>query len=295
MKVELLHTMKFFTVCLLFFTPYLIAAPLYTNNTLAKGQGAYGDFTGIDNNQTRDTMRQISLSRFNLRAFHTNFLLPASYAKGRTYPGSGDHKIKQLEVEFQISLRYDFAQNPFGLHGLYSAAYTQHSFWQAYAKSAYFRETNYNPELFATFPIYKNSMLHAARIEVAHQSNGRGGANERSWNYVAGSLFLQYHSLFIQPKLWTRFNMGTDYNPDLLKYLGHGSVTFLLPYEKNLFKLTLRSNLQDHGAAIFAYSYPIAHTNGLFFYVRAFSGYGESLIDYNHYVNKIGVGFSISR
>jgi phospholipase A1/A2 len=258
----------------------------------------YKNLNNVDNNETSDTIKQMILSTYNIGAFRANYFLPVSYGMGRNYTDGDIHEPKKTEIEFQLSLRYDFATNLLGLHGVYSAAYTQHSFWQAYAKSAYFRESNYNPELFVTFPMFwhkHNNTIKAFRIELAHQSNGRGGEYERSWNYVSGSVFLQYHNLFTQVKTWVRLKDTREYNPDLLDYLGYGDINFTLPYNKNLLELMVRSNFHSHGAIRLSYSYPLAYTNGLFLYIKGFSGYGESLIDYNHYVNSVAIGFSLSR
>ncbi len=297
--------MKFFIFFIFFIT--MSSAQSMTKNSYFKNQiglklqkaekNLYSNLNHIDDNQTRQSIKQIYFSTYNLHAFKTNYLLPMSYGVGRHYTNNSQNP-KKISLSFQISLRYDFAIDTFGLHGIYSAAYTQLSFWQAYTKSAYFRESNYNPEIFATFPIswhHYNKYIKAFRFELEHQSNGRGGTNERSWNFVSGSTFLQYSDLFIRLKGWIRIYGRKNYNPQLLDYLGHGNIQFMLPYKKSLFKLLLRSNFSSHGAAKFSYSYPLAYTNGLFLYMQAFSGYGESLIDYNHYVNSISIGFSLSR
>ncbi|WP_425278264.1 phospholipase A [Coxiella endosymbiont of Ornithodoros amblus] len=51
-------------------------------------------------------------------------------------------------------------------------SYTQLSYWQFYAKSQFFRETNYEPQLFLSDHFSPNGL---AAIGINHQSNGRGG------------------------------------------------------------------------------------------------------------------------
>ncbi len=261
----------------------------------------YNNLSPVDNKQTQQSIKQMYYSTYNLHPFRANYLLPISYGIGRDYSNTSDtakQNPKKVSVQLQFSLRYDFATNVFGLNGIYSVAYTQLSFWQAYAKSAYFRESNYNPEIFCTIPNpwkYYNKYVKAFRFSLEHQSNGRGGKYERSWQYMAGSIYVQYKNIFIKLKGWTRIYGPRDYNPDLLDYLGHGSLQLMLPHKKHVFKLLLRSNFSNHGAVDFSYSYPLVHTNGLFLYVQAFNGYGETLIDYNHYVNSFSIGFSLSR
>jgi len=250
----------------------------------------------VEDDETLSTIKQYAQSLYNIKAYKANYFLPLSYRYGGNYETStiGHDEAKSTEIEFQISIRYDFATNWLGLHEIYSFAYTQRSFWQAYGQSAYFRESNYNPEFFATFPLgYKH--IKAFRLSLAHQSNGRGYALERSWNYVAGSLYFQTGLLFTELKLWHRFQDDIDYNPDLIDYMGHGHIQFIFPYKKHLAKLLLRSNFEGKNAVEFSYSYPFFGSNDLFFYVKTFNGYGESLIDYDNKIDKVGCGFSISR
>jgi len=244
--------------------------------------------------QTESTLKQIIKSSYNIQAYKTNYFLPVSYKYNGTYANTNEHTPKDSEVEFQFSLKYDMGANLFGLNEIYTVAYTQKSFWQLYAPSAYFRETNYNPEFFITFPTaLKNDEygLKAFRLSVAHQSNGRGSTEERSWNYVSGSFIFQYHYLFTELKLWTSWKSALKYNPDLLNYLGYGSIKFILPYKKHIVSLKVANKWTVEAD----YSYPLTDREDLFLYVKMFSGYGESLIDYDNYINKASIGFSISR
>ena len=248
--------------------------------------------------QTQDTIRQMSQSLYNIKAYKTNYIIPASYRVDGYYAPNNSNEPRTVETEFQISMKYDYAANVVNLGEIYSISYTQKSFWQAYSTSAYFRESNYNPEMFVTVPTSSMDdakFVKAIKLGLAHMSNGMGGVDERSWNYAESSIFFQYRNLFTELKLWTRLPDVRDYNPDLIDYLGHGELEFTLPYNKNLFKLMVRSNFNNHAAVNLSYSHPLFGRDDLFLYLKGFSGYGESLIDYNNYVNKIGIGISISR
>lgn len=244
---------------------------------------------------TSYTIKQYTKSLYNFKAYESNYFLPVSYRiDNGQYNHVGNHDTQKVEIEFQLSLKYDFAQNFLGLNEYYSFAYTQKSFWQAYASSAYFRESNYNPEFLITFPV-SNKYVKVFGLSMSHQSNGRGGNSERSWNYISASMYIQTGRLFTELKLWYRLKDKFDYNPDLIDYMGHGYLRFLLPYKSHLAQLVLRNNFNNKYSLELNYSYPVKNSKDLFFYVKYFNGYGESLIDYNHFVNKVGFGVALSR
>ncbi len=253
------------------------------------------------NGSSKDTLSKIITSAFNVKAYQENYFLPLSYRYSSNFVPNGTHNSKKTEAEYQVSILYDFASNILGLGEVYSFGYTQRSWWQVYAESAFFRESNYQPEFFVKIPTYKflkNTPLKGFKISAIHQSNGRGGEYERSWNRVSLSTFFQYKNLITELETWYRLPDNIDYNPNLTNYIGDGQIKFMLPYEKHLFKLALRSNSSlKKGSVEFSYSYPlpVREENDLFLFVKTFNGYGESLIDYNHKVNKISIGVAISR
>jgi len=250
---------------------------------------------------SKDTMSQIINSSFNLKSYKENYFLPFSYRYDSSYVDNGTHDAKNTETEYQVSIRTDLFSNIFGLGEVYSFGYTQRSWWQVYADSAFFRESNYQPELFVKIPTYrflKSSKIKGFKLSLIHQSNGRGGEYERSWNRATVSTFIQYSNLITEVELWSRLPDETDYNPDITDYLGYGKIKFLIPYHKHLVKLTVGGNPSYHkGFAEFIYTYPLParEAGDLFLFFKTFNGYGESLIDYNHNVNKVSIGLSISR
>lgn len=258
----------------------------------------YKSLSDSGNEQTQNTIRKFTESLYSVSAHDVNYFLPVSYRYNGEYPSVNKHETGSVEAEFQFSIKYDFTANLLGLNEIYSFGYTQLSFWQFYEESAFFRETNYNPEVFITFPFatyFSSKALKAVRVSFAHESNGRGGEEERSWNYLRLSTYFQYKFLFMDLTFWHRLPDTTDYNPELIDYMGHGHLRFMLPYKKHITQMLLRSNFNGNSAIEMNYSYPISSRNDLFLYIKGFSGYGESLIDYNNKVDKIGIGFSISR
>ncbi len=255
----------------------------------------YGNLEKVDT-ETQKTIQQYLESAYNVSAHKANYFLPASYRMEDNFenPQADVPDPIQTEIEFQISLKYEFGSNFFGLNESYAVAYSQRSFWQFYVPSAYFRESNYNPEFFITTPI-PTKVMKGVRVGFAHMSNGRGGENERSWNYFYSNLYFQYKYLFIDLKLWASTHASrAKYNDDLLDYLGYGHLKFTVPIKKHLIDTTFRYAKKGYAAEL-NYTYPLTSAEDLYVYVKGFSGYGESLIDYNNKVNKIGIGFSISR
>lgn len=250
-----------------------------------------------DDPVTEKTIKKLVQSIYNMKAHKTNYFLPMSYKYNGKYQAFQSHNTQSLETEFQISFKYNIGANVLGLGEIYSAAYTQKSFWQLYEDSAYFRETNYNPELFMTLPLSLEDFkfLKVMRFSFAHQSNGRGGVDERSWNYFTIAGYFQHRFLFSEVKFFKRLPDPKDYNPELTKYIGTTSIRFIVPYKKHLMKLSYQGNFHKYYGVEFNYSHPTRRRDDLFFYFKVFQGYGESLISYNKEITKVGFGFSISR
>jgi phospholipase A1 len=156
------------------------------------------------------------------------------------------------------------------------------------------------------------------RVSLSHQSNGQGDitlldrnvsadgssleetwlqSRSRSWNYTSAMVVMQHKSLFLMLKAWYRFKESEkDDNPDLIDYLGHGEMSMYYIYGKSLLKAKWRQNFQTgYGAVEASISYPFAKQENVFWYAKVFSGYGETLIDYNNYITKFALGLSFSR
>ncbi len=265
----------------------------------------------IQNDLSKENMQKWLRHSFGLQPYRANYILPLGIAQ-KAY---ADHKLgvvkyDKKEAEIQISLKLQVLKNLCGLNGKYYLSYTQHAFWQIYVYSAPFRENLYNPEGFVVFPIYDNRSIFSVRslkIAIAHKSNGLPNTQNvaefdgfnlsKSINYAYIRLRLQHSTLITDFTLLAPFP-GKDNlsdNPDLMDYLGYTKIKFTYFYNKNMFTLMGRGNFaKGKGALEATYSYPM-HKDKSYFYMKFFSGYVESLIDYNKNITKLAVGFSFSR
>ena len=245
---------------------------------------------------------------FRLRPHKPNYLLPFRYSTSPNSqpfsPSNGlapqQGALNHSEVKFQISAKTKVAENLFSGRADLWIAYTQQSNWQAYAEHPAFRETNYEPEVMMVFRTDYDLLWMKGRFinfGLVHQSNGRGEFSERSWNraYVQFGFERGNFALLVRP--WWRLpeNASSDDNPDITSYLGYGDVLAVYKRGEETYSLLLRNNLHTHnnrGAVQLDLSFPIwGRLKG---YIQLFSGYGESLIDYNHRQNTIGVGVALT-
>ena len=81
-------------------------------------------------------------------------------------------------------------------------------------------------------------------------------------------------------------------NPDIERFLGYGDLLAVYKWNtQNTVSLLVRNNLRtgdNKGAVQLDWSFPLY--GGLKGYVQFFSGYGESLIDYNWRQTTFGIG-----
>jgi len=203
------------------------------------------------------------------------------------------------EVTFQLSFKAKLWQDMFGKKIDLWFAYTQRSFWQLYnfADSSPFRETNYEPEVLFNFRTNFSLLgLKTRFIQVGlnHQSNGQSEPLSRSWNRLVANVGLERGSFSLLLKGWYHFpeSPEVDDNPGINSYMGYGEVWGYYFIKSHRLAVMFRNNLdfdENHGAIQLEWSFPLfAQMAG---YVQYYLGYGECLLDYDHRVNRIGIGF----
>jgi len=230
--------------------------------------------------------------------------LPASPAPG--HGALAPYNFDALETKFQLSFKADIgSQRNIDFMGLRTlrlwGAYTQQSNWQMFNRrnSSMFRETNYEPELIATFGTGSANGLKLVNLGVSHQSNGQHLPESRSWNrlYLQGGW--EWGNTSVMARGWWRIPEGSlkDDNPDIVDYVGRADlVARWEPEDKSqAVSVLLRNNLNlpaNRGFMQLDWSMPVALGNSARLHAQLTSGFGESLIDYNHRQTTLGFGFS---
>ncbi|MBS3805777.1 MAG: phospholipase A, partial [Oleiphilaceae bacterium] len=210
--------------------------------------------------------------------------------------------LDKQEAKFQISFKVPLLTGLFDDRTTLWFGYTQLSFWQVLNEdsSRPFRETNFNPELFARyqtdFEIGPGVVNHVT-LGIDHESNGRADPRSRSWNRITGSASYSYNRWLFIVAPWYRIpeDSQDDDNPDIEKFLGHGDYWAVYKMaEDRTVSVKLRNNFRSDNnktSVQLGYSFPMGDLRG---YVQYYNGYGESLIDYNERIHRIGVGIMLN-
>lgn len=222
------------------------------------------------------------------------YLWPVSYSE--------DFDGAEMEMIFQISLK----QRLFGRNLFFG--YTQKSFWQVYNSddSRPFRETNYNPELFYRWkPRWASAPGLGFDLGIDHESNGREVPESRSWNRVIGAVYYETPRTLVHLRAWYRVPEDAkktpddpkgDDNPDIDDFLGYGElrVQQKLFADNHLLSVMLRGN-PSTGKAGMELVYSAPFDDYFFWALSLWHGYGESLIQYDESITRVGIGVMLAR
>lgn len=261
--------------------------------------------SGNDDETRIGRLRPFKESYVLFRETNNTNAQPNSPAAGHTLnqPYPTDHAELKFQLSFKSEIASSYNINTLGIKDVRVwGAYTQQSNWQAFnsINSSAFRETNYEPEIIATFvPQDAKSSLKLINLGFNHQSNGQALPLSRSWNrvYLQGG-WEWNNDIALLVRGWYRIpeNPAQDDNPDIIDYLGYGDIVLhWQPDQSQSINLLLRDNLRstrNRGMIQLDWATPLKLGNLAKLHFQASHGYGESLIDYNHHQSTLGIGFS---
>lgn len=227
---------------------------------------------------------------------------------------------RRTENRLQLSVRTKLAQGLLvpeedkRLDSLWFG-YSQQSYWQLFSPeiSRPFRTTDHEPEVMYVYPtnlqLPGGWKLRYAGVGLNHQSNGQSLPLSRSWNrtYLMAGAELDKRWR-VTAKIWQRLDEkpANDDNPNISNFIGRAELqTLWSPDADNTFGLTIRHSLRQtaRGSTKLEWLQTLGKTgwskhlgnseSDLRLHLQLFSGYGDSLIDYNRRRTVFGIGLSL--
>ncbi|MFN7856766.1 MAG: phospholipase A [Acidovorax sp.] len=238
---------------------------------------------------------------------------PTSGAPNHSAPVSTPYRTTENRI--QLSVRTKLAQNLLTqghptLKDSVWFAYTQQSYWQLFTPqiSRPFRATDHEPEVIyvypTTAPLPFGWKWRYSGIGLVHQSNGQSDPLSRSWNraYLMTGMELD-NRWTVDARIWQRVpeKADSDDNPGISDYIGRGELSVYWNVNReNTLGATLRSSLSSSGRGSVRLQWMQTLGHGLWggksnlrLHTALFSGYGDSMIDYNRKRTVFSVGLSL--
>lgn len=251
-------------------------------------------------------------SHFSITPHLMNYLVPVlttNRVNTNAYNSTPEFQdnFEDKEAKIQLSLKVPLTQESLFLdEDRIYFGFTLQAWWQVYANniSKPFRETNYKPEVFYTAPLDWHPLggNSGFGLGIEHQSNGRTQELSRSWNRVYASFLFEKGNLALSMQSWWRIPEKSkrfygdpegDDNSDITDYMGYFEIGSTYKWKEYELSVLTRQNFSTHkGALELAFTFPVwGKTLG---YASFFTGYGESLIDYNHKQTRFGLGLALN-
>ncbi|GAA4417323.1 phospholipase A [Acidovorax lacteus] len=239
---------------------------------------------------------------------------PTSASPGHSATESTPYR--KVENRIQLSVRTKLAQglltqgNPTLKDSLWFG-YTQQSYWQLFTPelSRPFRATDHEPEFMYVYPTTAQLPLgwkwRYSGIGLVHQSNGQSLPLSRSWNRVYLMTGMELDNRWqVNARLWKRIpeSADSDDNPGISDYVGRGELNVRWNMDAdNTLSATLRHSLATSSRGSVRLEWLQSLGTGLWgsksnlrLHTQLFSGYGDSMIDYNRKRTVFSVGLSLT-
>ncbi|WP_313315788.1 phospholipase A [Pulveribacter sp.] len=221
---------------------------------------------------------------------------------------------RRAEMRVQLSVRTKLASglltgNDQRRDSLW-VGYTQQSYWQLFSHeiSRPFRNTDHEPEVMYVYPTDAQLPFgwrwRYSGIGLVHQSNGQSDPLSRSWNraYLMTGFELNDH-WSLTARAWKRLHESaeSDNNPGISDYVGRTEFALGWNVNKdNRVTLTTRHSFghSDRTSARLDWlstlgTQLVGPRSNLRLHTQLFSGYGDSLIDYNRKRTVFSIGLSL--
>lgn len=253
----------------------------------------------------------ISLSWIGSDSVNTQPASPAPEHTATEALGYGNNEVRiQLSVRTKIAQGLLTGQQELKRDSLWFG-YSQQSNWQIFSGdlSRPFRTTDHEPELTYIYPtdvpLPLGWRLRYSGLSLVHQSNGQPLPLSRSWNRNVLMAGMEKGNQFrVDAKLWKRVNedLTNDDNPDISNKIGRAEVAaFWTPNQDNTLGVTLRHSLRAdaNGSVRLEWLRQLTSSglpgsqDALRFHTQLFSGYGDSLVDYNRRRTVLSIGLSL--
>jgi phospholipase A1 len=222
---------------------------------------------------------------------------------------------RSTEARLQLSVRTKIAQglltqdHPTRKDSLWFG-YTQQSYWQLFSPhiSRPFRTTDHEPEVVYVYPT--DAQLpwgwrwRYSGVGVVHQSNGQSLPLSRSWNRTYLMTGMERGTQWsVNARVWKRIpeKAESDDNPGISDYVGRGELSAFWNLNRDhTLGVTLRHSLSSTSRGSVRLEWMQALGSGLGggksnlrLHTQLFSGYGDSLVDYNRKRTVFTVGLSL--
>ncbi len=211
----------------------------------------------------------------------------------------GKHNSNTSDAKFQISIGHRLTDSRLPFRTYLFLTYSQIAIWDVFKKSFPFRDINYNPGIgLGKALIYNNKVLGALLFQFEHESNGRSEEESRSWNKISLTNELYFNRNWQwYGKVWIPLVDGEN-NRDLARYKGWGDFGMNYLSNNGKYRVGILVNKRatwDLGANLtLNFSVRFFDDENQHLFVEYYNGYGENLLDYKTYRNRLRVGFVIS-
>lgn len=202
------------------------------------------------------------------------------------------------DVKFQVSIAQRLTRSTLPFNTYAFLFYSQKTLWNVFENSMPMHDLNFNPGIgLSKLLISKNRVIGKATLLVEHESNGRDSIQSRSWNKVSlsAALFLDPHFM-VHGKVWIPIVDGEN-NKDILKYSGifQTGIQAVSTNKRWVFDLTYvkRQGWNLNGNVTINLGFRLFKKHNQFLMLHYYNGYGECMLDYNRYHNRLRVGLLI--